>query len=256
MKKISIIIPTYNSSKTIIRCLNSVIKQTYKNWEIIIIDSYSKDNTINLIKNFNSKKIKILSLSKNKTISEARYKGVCNSKGDLIAFLDSDDEWSPKKLDFQMNKMRNNNFFSCTNFTMKNKNDYYKVNINKNFLNIKDLIYNRPIALSSVIIEKKIIKKTIKKNLSLNFAEDYFWWTDVLRSNGKCIVIRKFLTNIYIHDKNRSVNFMKNYISLFNIYRKNFGFNYFKIFFVFIRLIINTFSKNIFKMLTFKKKLV
>ena len=64
MKKISIIIPTYNSSKTIIRCLNSVIKQTYKNWEIIIIDSYSKDNTINLIKNFNTKKIKILFVSK------------------------------------------------------------------------------------------------------------------------------------------------------------------------------------------------
>jgi len=256
MKKISIIIPTYNSAKTITRCLNSVMKQTYKNWEIIIIDSYSSDNTVNLIKNFNSKKIKFLLISRNKTISEARYKGICNSKGDLIAFLDSDDEWSAKKLDFQINKMSNNKFFSCTNFTMKNNNKSYKVKINKNFLNIKDLIYSRPIALSSVIIDKKIIKKTIKKNLSLNFAEDYFWWTDVLRSNKKCIVVRKFLTNIYIHDNNRSVNFMKNYISLFNIYRKNFGFNYIKIIFVFIRLIINTFSKNVFKILTFKKKMV
>ena len=247
---------TYNSSKTIVRCINSVIKQTYKNWEIIIIDSYSNDNTINLIKNFNLKKIKYLFISRNKTISEARYKGVCSSKGELIAFLDSDDEWSPKKLTFQINRMNNNKFFSCTNFIMKKKNTSYKIKNNKNFLNIKDLVYDRPIALSSVIIEKKIIKKTIKKNLSLNFAEDYFWWTDILRSNIRCVVVKKFLTNIYVHDKNRSINFMKNYASLLNIYRKNFGFSFIKIVFVFIRLFINTFSKNIFKKLNFKKKLV
>ena len=55
-------------------------------------------------------------ISRNKTISEARYKGICNSKGDLIAFLDSDDEWSAKKLDFQINKMSNNKFFFMYKF--------------------------------------------------------------------------------------------------------------------------------------------
>jgi len=98
---VSIIIPTLNSEKTINRTINSVLKQDYKNWEIIIIDSFSNDKTIRYIKSFGLKKIKIFSHPKSKGLASARYYGIKKAKGSLIAFLDSDDEWNKKKLNYQ-----------------------------------------------------------------------------------------------------------------------------------------------------------
>jgi len=249
--KVSIVIPTLNSAKTIKRCLNSVIQQTYKNWEVIIIDANSKDKTLQIIKSFNLEKIKIFKISSKKSISAARYLGVKKSKGSYIAFLDSDDSWSKIKLGLQIKKIGKKINFICTNFDLKNKNKVFKIKNNKILLNIDDLIYNRPIALSSVMIKKSIIKKTMEKNLSINYAEDFYWWSDILKSGHKCYLIQKRITQIYIHSENRSVKFIKNYMSLINIYKNNFNYGNLKIFFVFCILAINTFSKNLFKFKNF-----
>ena len=128
-KLISIIIPTYNSGKTINRAIKSVINQKYKNWELVIIDSYSNDNTISIINSYRSKKIKIYYSKKIKGLAKARYLGIKKSKGNLIAFLDSDDEWSENKLIFQYKFyqiMRAQ--FCCTDYSIVNKNK------NKNLL--------------------------------------------------------------------------------------------------------------------------
>ena len=100
---VSIIIPTLNSEKTIKRTINSILKQDYKNWEIIIIDSFSNDKTIRYIKSYGLKKIKIFTHPKSKGLASARYYGIKKAKGELIAFLDSDDEWRNKKLNYQHN---------------------------------------------------------------------------------------------------------------------------------------------------------
>lgn len=253
MNKISIIIPTLNSSKSIIRCLDSVFKQTYKNWEIIVVDSFSSDNTVNLINGYRSKKIKIFYISKKMSISKARYKGVCKASGNYIAFLDSDDEWYSNKLELQNKGLSKDIFFSCTHFILKNKTSELKIKTTKKILNLNDLIYDRPIALSSVLIKKQLIKKVMKQNLSINYAEDYYWWSKILKDGKNCFVIRKFLTKIYIHETNRSINFYQNYLSLIKIYKTIYQFSYIKIIYIFFKLTLNTFSKNILKFHSFKK---
>mgnify|MGYP006093204493 CR=1 FL=1 len=245
--KISIIIPTLNSSKTLKRCIDSVFNQTFKKWEIIIIDGGSKDNTIDIVKNYNSKKIKILREKSKKSISAARYRGIVSSKGKYIAFLDSDDKWAKEKLCLQIDKIDKNIDFVCTNFKLRNQNRSFNVKSSKDYLTTMDIIYNRPIALSSVLIKKKIIIKTIKKDLSLNFAEDFYWWTNILQTGKKCLIIKKYLTFIYLHKNNRSTNYISNYYSLIKIYRNSYSFSYLKILFIFILLSINTFKKNVFK---------
>ena len=87
---VSIIVSTNNSEKTIYDCLNSIKKQTYSNFEVIIIDNVSSDNTIKIIKSFEFKKIKII-IEKDKGIYEAINKGTKNSSGDLVSILHSDD---------------------------------------------------------------------------------------------------------------------------------------------------------------------
>ena len=88
--KISIITPTFNSQKTIEENINSILSQSYENWEQIIIDNQSKDNTLPLIKKFNNNKIKIFS-QKDNGIFDAVNKGIENSSGEIISILHSDD---------------------------------------------------------------------------------------------------------------------------------------------------------------------
>lgn len=109
---ISVIIPCFNSEKFIERAINSVLKQTYTDYEIIIVDNNSSDNTLSIInayKNNYPQTIKILQENK-KGAPCARNKGLNDSKGDWIQFLDSDDELLPEKLNEQMNRANNSAF--------------------------------------------------------------------------------------------------------------------------------------------------
>jgi glycosyltransferase involved in cell wall biosynthesis len=96
--KISVIIPTLNRSTTIIRAIESILAQTFKNYEIIVIDDGSTDNTKELISSYDLKYV----FTENRGVSYARNLGVEMAKGEWIAFLDSDDEWLPTKLEEQI----------------------------------------------------------------------------------------------------------------------------------------------------------
>ena len=95
--KVSIIIPTYNSEKTIVKCIDSIINQTYKNLEIIVIDDGSEDNTINILKEYSNEKRLFVIKQKNSGVSSARNKGVNRATGEFIVFVDSDD-WLEKDM--------------------------------------------------------------------------------------------------------------------------------------------------------------
>jgi glycosyltransferase involved in cell wall biosynthesis len=92
---VSIIMPTYNREKLISRAIESIIKQTYTNWELLIVDDYSTDNTKEKVEQYVNidKRIKYLKNGRKKGVAGARNFGILNSKGEYIAFLDSDDEW-------------------------------------------------------------------------------------------------------------------------------------------------------------------
>jgi len=103
MNLISVIIPTYNRADTICRAVNSVLNQTYNYLECIIVDDASQDNTANLITSINDSRLKYLFHDKNKNASAARNTGLSAANGEYISFLDSDDEWTPTKLEKQYN---------------------------------------------------------------------------------------------------------------------------------------------------------
>ena len=100
-EKISVIIPTYNRGESIIESINSVLKQTYHNLEIIIIDDGSTDNTELLISNLNDYRIKYIKLNENKGASFARNEGIKIASGKYITFQDSDDLYHLDKIEIQ-----------------------------------------------------------------------------------------------------------------------------------------------------------
>lgn len=101
---VSVIIPTYNRSALLPRAIHSVLNQTYKNLEIIIVDDASNDGTKSLVKNFleDNRRIKYIRHEVNKGGSAARNSGIRKSRGEYIAFLDDDDEWLPEKIKKQL----------------------------------------------------------------------------------------------------------------------------------------------------------
>ena len=93
----SVVIPTYNCAEYLKRALSSVFSQTYQDFEIIVIDNSSTDNTQNVIKSFDNQKLKVIRVNNKGIIGYSRNKGIEASKGTWIAFLDSDDRWLPEK---------------------------------------------------------------------------------------------------------------------------------------------------------------
>ncbi len=115
---VSIIMPSYNTEKFISETIDSVLTQTYTNWELIIVDDCSTDNTDEVVKSFLSDdRIKYIKNEKNSGAAFSRNRALCEAKGKWIAFLDSDDVWLPEKLEKQIAFMEKNDYhFSYTNY--------------------------------------------------------------------------------------------------------------------------------------------
>lgn len=104
---VSVILPTYNRASLLPRAIKSVLNQTYKSFELIIIDDNSTDNTKKNINDFKDKRIKYIWHKENKGAAASRNKGIKLAKGEYIAFQDSDDEWFPKKLEKHISAFKN-----------------------------------------------------------------------------------------------------------------------------------------------------
>ena len=219
---ISIIVPTFNSEKTIIKTIKSILRQTYQNFEIIIIDNSYNLNTINLInKNYKSKKIKIFHIKKKILNGEARNIGVNKSskKSKIIAFCDSDDWWKSNKIQKQIKIMKKEKAkISFTNYDFYNANtkkiikNYFKIpftTINFSMLAIRNLV-----GTSSVMVEKELFLKVggFPESKFFYSFEDYFLWLK-LASKNNFYFIDDELT-IYRDDrKNSATKHSRSFIS-------------------------------------------
>jgi glycosyltransferase involved in cell wall biosynthesis len=100
--KVSVIVPTYNRAHTIRRCLDSALGQTISPDEVIVVDDASTDDTTSVVKSISDERLRLITMPSHKGAQAARNVGIKNAKGDHIAFLDSDDEWLPEKLEWQI----------------------------------------------------------------------------------------------------------------------------------------------------------
>ena len=159
MDLVSIIIPYHKKKNSISNTIKSVLNQTYKNFEIIIIYDDNNNDDLDLIEQLKKKdnRIKIIKNIKRMGAGKSRNIGINNSNGKFIAFLDADDTWQTQKLSKQINFMELNNYdVTHTSYSIINENQ--KVigsRIARNFLELKDLLKSCDIGTSTVIIKKK-----------------------------------------------------------------------------------------------------
>lgn len=208
IKKVSIVIPFFNREKLTIRAIKSVLNQTYKNIEIVLVDDCSTCKITNIKKLIeNNKNIKYYRNKINKGPSESRNIGIKNSSGDFIAFLDSDDEFVENKIEFQLKEMiKNNSKASYTNYytiqeKKKTKNVAYTIKNSE----INEFLYNCKLATPTIMVEKNfLLDYGLKYDISINVCEDICFYLEILKYTD-FLYVNKYLTNVYV-DKNSCIN--------------------------------------------------
>ncbi|RFM26663.1 glycosyltransferase family 2 protein [Deminuibacter soli] len=187
--KVSVVIPMYNSEKTIARTIDSVFKQTYKNWELIIVNDGSVDTSEAIVREIISKNTQFsiqLIVKENGGVSTARNAGMRAATGDYIALLDADDEWLPHKLEMQIKVLTED---SSIDFLGSARNgEKYTRFLWKKFdyltpISARILLYRTFFVTPTVIFKKKILEEVGFFDETQRYAEEGNYWIRVSKSH-------------------------------------------------------------------------
>ena len=211
----SVVIPTFNQAAYLKVALDSVFKQTFKNFEVIVIDNYSTDDTKKIIKNF-KKKIIYRKIHNNGVIAKSRNIGIKKAKGEWIAFLDSDDYWSVDKLSKIHNNIKKKNFDVICNsewiLNFKKKTKLWTYGPNSKNLYEKILKYGNRNSTSASIVKKSFLDKHkifFNEKNSFITCEDYCFFLDIAYLKGKFFYLNEPLGTHRFHNKSYSYNKIK-----------------------------------------------
>ena len=192
---VSVIMPTYNHAKFIGKAIDSVLNQMYKNFELVVIDNYSDDDTEKIVDSYEDNRIIYLKFRNNGIIAASRNHGIKHSRGEYIAFLDSDDIWLPEKLEKGLRVLEGANdtamvyarFRTVDGSTMSEsilpKNGKYQSGYIFRSLYIRSFI-----ACSSVMVKKSVLNQIGLFNTDADFVavEDTDLWLRIAQNH--CIV--------------------------------------------------------------------
>ena len=218
--EIDIILPNFNSFEYIDETIQSILKQNFTNWRLIIIDDFSNINTRKKIKKYEKfKKVKIYWLKKNRGAAYCRNFAINKSKSKYLAFIDSDDIWKKNKLKLQLKYMKKNNYdFTYTCY------ETFGTKLRKIFppirFNFDNFIKNTSIATSTMMIKRKLTKDT--KFTDTKICEDYYFKCKILKKVKFAYCLKKNLTKYRIRENSLQSNKLKN---LFWIWIINYRYN-------------------------------
>ena len=229
MSTVSIIMPCFNSQKFIGEAINSVLAQTFLDWELIIVDGGSSDNSIALIEGYceSDPRIKLLQNEDDQGPAHARKLGILRATGSFIAFLDSDDIWHPDKLFYQVSFMKQNNInFSYTlygDYSHNSANEitrYYKCNESFNYT---QALVKRGIGCLTVVIHRSLFSDDILNVKNTSHGEDYLWWLLILKKGETAHGLMKPLALYRDNPNSISKKRFSHYTTLWSSYRELLG---------------------------------
>jgi glycosyltransferase involved in cell wall biosynthesis len=205
---ISVVMAVHNGGGFVRSSINSIVKQTYKNWELLIANDASTDSTNSILKTIKNKKIKIISFKKNIGQYKALDYLFSISKGKYIAVLDSDDLAHPKRLQIQIDAINKDRELALVSSNFKIINDKNKI-IRKVNNNCSENIFRQIfptrniICFSTIMFKKKILKVIKFFNKYYNYSNDYYFILNVFLKY-KIKIINKYLIFYRVHPNQRS----------------------------------------------------
>lgn len=232
--KISVIIPTYNRADLLPRAIKSVLSQTFQDFELIIVDDGSTDNTKEVVEEFQKRdrRIKYIWQEKNSGApAKPTNIGIMNSTGEFIAILEHDDEWLPQKLEKQIaifNDSKNNmlGLVGCDVLVVSNKTRYFRVPKVKKGKTFEKFLKSTFIcSASSALIRRSVFQDVGLFDENLFSVQDWEMWTKMAYAGYAFKFIREPLLRYYIHGQNITATTSiekkeKDLDYIFNKYRK------------------------------------
>ena len=226
MKKLSIIIPAYNIGKYLSKTIDSILKQVNINYEMIIVDDGSTDNTRLICNDYErNPKIKIV-YQKNCGVSAARNKGMLLANGDYILFVDGDDWLEPNSLEIILNKIEKNDMLIFGFYEKYMKRDYKKIvsdkdNIINNSLAIKNVINNKygGYIFNKVFKRDIIVKNKLKFRENIHMCEDMIFVLEYLQCSSRIKVINNILYNYRMRKSSAVWQKNEKYLTIFDSYQ-------------------------------------
>ncbi|WP_440653723.1 glycosyltransferase [Candidatus Pelagibacter sp. HIMB1506] len=240
---VSIIIPFYNEKNYFDECINSVLNQSYKNIEIIIINDGSDNEYIEYLRRIQSKNPdRIFLINKeNEGVSSARNLGIQKANGKYVSFLDSDDIWLPNKIEYQLNIIKKKKInFIHNSYLVLGEDERIIGKFIPTDLRYENLIKSCDIGLSTVLLSAELAKKNLFPNISTK--EDYVCWLKIVRKINNLHSDKEVTTIYRRRGKSLSSNFLIKFVNAYKVYHNFEKFGH-------IRSIIYTFRLSIYYLL-------
>ncbi|WP_341226350.1 glycosyltransferase family 2 protein [uncultured Arcticibacterium sp.] len=218
--KVSIITPMFNAADYIAETIESVLNQSHQNWELLISDDCSSDNSVALVNEYVAKdeRIKLFCNTENSGPAETRNRSLSNATGRFMAFLDADDLWSPNKLEEQLHFMLNKSIgFSFTEFhRFKGNIEGERVSVPKTIV-YSELLKNTAIATSTVLIDTKFVSWPIK--MRQVYYDDFVLWLEILKRESKAYGLQSDLMAYRVLPGSVSRNKLNSAVEVWKTYR-------------------------------------
>jgi len=221
---VSVIMPSYNTAKYIVDSINSVLAQTYQDWELIIVDDHSTDNTMEILQQYTDKRIRIFSNRQNSGVAVTRNRAIEKAKGRWLAFLDSDDLWCPDKLEKQIAFMERNGH--SVSYTKYEKIDELgkplKIEVSGPMVVDSDkIILCNWLGCLTVVYDADKIGKVLSSNV--RSRNDYSMWLQVVKKDS-CYLLNENLAKYRKHkfgsiSSHGTIHLIK---AQYNLYRRGF----------------------------------
>lgn len=243
---ISIITPSFNSKKYISETIESVISQTFKEWEMIIVDDCSTDNSVEIIRKYTEKdsRIKLIELNNNVGAAEARNVALRLAQGRYIAFLDSDDLWVSEKLEKQLSYMKDSEkAFSFSSYIrITEKGDYINTIKVPPQISYKKFLRNTIIGTLTVMVDKEKVGKFEMPNIKS--SHDMALWCDILKRGFLAYGMDEVLGKYRVVSTSNTSKKWKAAMDVWKVYRQIENLNIFYSAYNFIGYAFNAIRKN------------
>lgn len=242
---VSIIMPAYNAINSISQSIDSILEQSYTNWELIVVDDGSSDGTYEFVKSQYGGKdqIKLYRMPQNGGVAKARNKGLEKAKGRYIAFLDTDDTWKSTKLEKQIAFMQEKDcYFSYTSYDMKNSDGSIRTYQVPPQVDFKSQLKGSKIGTLTVMIDRSKTDQIYMRDIG---HEDYVAWMELLKEHGPACGIQESLAIYDNSDSGISSNKFRAAKWQYIIYREVFNFSVFKSLYYFLSYSVNGLKKHV-----------